>query len=203
MIYSLKGTLELVRDNYAVISCAGVGYKCMCSSFTRASLEQNSGKEVRVFTYLSVHQDSVELFGFFEERELEYFRLLISVSGVGPKVALGVLSSFTTMRLSQIISSADSKSLTSAPGIGAKTAKRVILELKDKFGNLATQAGEQPQAIFEAVGNFKNKKREALSALMSLGYSKAEATPWLSSLSENLSVEEMINSSLKNMGKGG
>ena len=203
MIYSLKGTLELLRENFAVISCAGVGYKCMCSLFTRAKLQEKSGGEVNVYTYLSVHQDSVELFGFFEERELEIFKLLISVSGIGPKVALGVLSAFHAAKLAQIISSADSKSLTSAPGIGAKTAKRVILELKDKFGSLAPEMGEEPGNGFEVVGNLKDKKKEALSALMSLGYSRAEAMPWLSSLSENLSVEEMINSSLKNMGKGG
>ena len=203
MIYSLRGELLIIKENFIVICCGGVGYKCMCSSLTRASLEDKLKKEVNVYTYLSVHQDSMELFGFSEERELECFKLLISVSGVGPKVALGVLSCFPWARLSHIISVGDNKSLTSAPGIGAKTAKRIILELKDKFGALDNESGETLSNDTAFTPELKNKKSEALKALMFLGYSRAEVLPWLSNLSESLSVEEMINSSLKYMGKGG
>ena len=203
MIYSLNGELIFIKENFIVISCAGVGYKCMCSSFTKASLEDKLRKQVSIYTYLSVHQDSMELFGFSDEKELECFKLLISVSGIGPKVALGVLSCFSSAKLSQIISLGDNKSLTSAPGIGAKTAKRIILELKDKFGTLSEECAEFSGLETSLNGEFKNKKNEALRALIFLGYSKSEVMPVLSNLSENLSVEEMINSSLKYMGKGG
>ena len=195
LIYSLKGELILIESNFIVIQCLGVGYKCMCSIFTQESLKSRINKEVTVYTYLNVHQDAIELFGFHDLSELKCFKLLISVSGIGPKVALGILSHFSTNKIAQIISSEDSKSLTAAPGIGIKTAKRVILELKDKFSNL----GEKE--LNESDLRTK-KKSEALNALMHLGYSKAEIMPWLSNLSENLTVEEMIKAALQYISKG-
>lgn len=199
MIYSLRGKITLIKENFLVIDCNGVGYKCICSTLTLSSLQNSLHKDETVYTYLNVRQDSIELFGFYDTFELECFKLLISVSGVGPKVALGIFSGFTPEKLAGIISSEDIKSLTAAPGIGAKTAKRIILELKDKFG-LVNKSSEIK--LNEANENF-GKKNEALNALMALGYSKSEVMPQLLALSENLSIEQMISCALKNMSKGG
>lgn len=201
MIYSLKGTLELVQDNFIVVNCAGVGYKCVCSLVTKSFFSESLLKEITVYTHLSVRQDAMELFGFSSISELESFKLLTSVSGVGPKAALGILSQFSTEKLSFIISGSDSKSLTNAPGIGPKTAKRIILELKDKFSVDKISSSNEVESY--DIPSSAGKKNEALNALMVLGYLKQEVLPYLSNLSENLSIEEMIQSTLKYMSKGG
>lgn len=198
MIYSLKGKLILAQDNFLVIECAGVGYKCMSSTFTQAHFSKSLGQEVTVYTYLSVRQDALELFGFLNPLELECFKLLISVSGVGSKAALGILSQFPAEKVSQVISNGDTSSLTSVSGIGIKTAKRVILELKDKFSNFAIENNISSLNSKDYLTN----KTEAIKALASLGYSNSEVTPWISNLSDSLSVEEMIKSTLKYMSKG-
>lgn len=200
MIHSLRGKLILAQNNFLVIECAGVGYKCMSSTFTQAYFSKNLDNEVLVYTYLNVRQDAIELFGFSDYLELECFKLLISVSGVGSKAALGILSQFPAEKVSQIVSSGDSKSLTLAPGIGVKTAKRIILELKDKF---STISAESDISEFRAVVNNTNtNKDEALKALSSLGYSQSEVMPCISNLSDSLSVEEIIRLTLKSMSKG-
>ncbi len=201
MIYSLKGILELVQDNFIVVNCAGVGYKCVCSLVTKSFFSEKLLKEITVYTHLSVRQDAIELFGFSNISELESFKLLTSVSGVGPKAALGILSQFSAEKLSFIISDSDSKSLTNAPGIGPKTAKRIILELKDKFS--MNKVSSMNETISCDISSSIGKKNEALNALMILGYLKQEVLPYLSNLSENLSIEEMIQSTLKYMSKGG
>ena len=195
MIYSLNGKLILIENNFLVIECCGVGYKCMCSVFTQESLKKYINQEINIYTHLNVHQDAIELFGFYDTSELECFKLLTSVSGIGPKAALGILSHFSVEKIAQIISSEDSKSLTSAPGVGVKTAKRTILELKDKFSKLDIKNTKENSLHL-------SKKNEALNALSCLGYSKSEIMPWLSNLSENLTVEEMIQSTLKYISKG-
>lgn len=198
MIHSLRGKLILAQNNFLVIECAGVGYKCMSSTFTQAYFSKNLDNEVLVYTYLNVRQDAIELFGFSDSLELECFKLLISVSGVGSKAALGILSQFPAEKVSQIVSSGDSKSLTLAPGIGVKTAKRIILELKDKFSNISA---ESDISEFRATVNNTNKD-EAVKALSSLGYSQSEVMPCISNLSDSLSVEEIIRLTLKSMSKG-
>lgn len=198
MIHSLRGKLILAQNNFLVIECAGVGYKCMSSTFTQAYFSKNLDNEVLVYTYLNVRQDAIELFGFSDYLELECFKLLISVSGVGSKAALGILSQFPAEKVSQMVSNGDSKSLTLAPGIGVKTAKRIILELKDKFSNISV---ESDISEFRSTVNNTNKD-EALKALTSLGYSQSEVMPCISNLSDNLSVEEIIRLTLKSMSKG-
>ena len=197
MIYSLKGKLILIENNFAVIECGGVGYKCMCSAFTQDSLKNYRDKETTIYTYMNVHQDGIELFGFYEPSELECFKLLISVSGVGAKVSIGILSHFSSEKIKEIISEEDIKSLTEAPGIGTKTAKRIVLELKDKFSGLKISNSNG-----ENIVSRTNKKKETLNALATLGYSKSEVMPYVSNLSESLSVEEMITITLKYMRKG-
>ncbi len=198
MIHSLRGTLILVNDNFLVVECSGVGYKCNCSVFTRSFFENKLNQEVFIHTYLNVRQDALELFGFSDLNEMECFKLLISVSGIGFKAAMAILSRFQYAEVVQIISEGNSKSLTLAPGIGAKTAKRIILELKDKFSSafmnvpLAKIASTKPAS----------KKTEAMNALLALGYSQTEVMSLVSNLSEELSVEEIIKSALKYMSKG-
>lgn len=198
LIYSLRGNLIFIKDNFLVIDCSGVGYKCTCSLFTQAFFSEKLNQEINVYTYLMVRQDALELFGFSDEEELECFKLLTSVSGVGSKAALGILSQFSSTKIAQIISAGDNKSLTTAPGIGPKTAKRIILELKEKFLNF-----KKSNVIVEnELQKNSENKNEALKALCSLGYSQAEVMPWILNLSESLSVEEIIRSTLKHMSKG-
>lgn len=199
MIYSLKGTLIANESNYIVIECMGVGYKCLTSYNTQNHFFNKLNKEVFVYTYMNVRQDAVDLFGFESKNELECFKLLTSVSGVGPKAALSILSQFTSQKISLIISAGDSKSLTSVPGIGAKTAQRIVLELKDKLTNKFYKAVSEPSAT--AVPTDSKKITEAMGALGVLGYSAADVLPILSQMEENLSIEEMIQKALKTLGK--
>ena len=199
MIHSLRGNLVLIQDNFLVVECFGVGYKCNCSVFTRSFFESKLNQEIFIYTYINVRQDAVELFGFSDLDEMECFKLLTSVSGVGFKAAMAILSRFPCKEVAEVISSADSKSLTLAPGIGSKTAKRIILELKDKFASkeIGISARENIKA-----SRTTSKKTEALNALLTLGYNQSEIMPWISNLSEDLSVEEIIKSALKYMSKG-
>lgn len=198
MIYSLQGTLLLIESNFLVIQCAGVGYKCLTSLCTQGECHDKIGKEIIAYTYMNVRQDAVDLFGFASLNELNCFKLLTSVSGVGPKAALAILSQFTAEKVAALVSSGDSKSLTSASGIGAKTAQRIVLELKDKLsGNIvgsSTLSGP-------VMPNHSKNITEAAKALVVLGYSAAEVMPILSKYDENLAVEELIKTALKSLSR--
>ena len=198
MIYSLKGILLTVENNFLVVECAGVGYKCLTSLYTQSAFNGKIGSEVMVYTYMNVRQDAVDLFGFSEKTELEYFKLLTSVSGVGPKAALAILSQFPADKLAILITSSDSKSLTAASGIGKKTAERIVLELKDKIskGNFTPSSSS-----FADVPIQGSKISEATKALATLGFSTGDVVPILSTLSPETPVEEMINTALKSMAK--
>lgn len=198
LIYSLKGALTLIKDNFIVVECGGVGYKCITCSSTQLFYKEFVGKEITVYTYMNVRQDAIDFFGFSCLSELECFKLLISVSGVGSKAALGILSQFSPGKVSEIISSGDSKILTSTPGIGSKTAQRIILELKDKIKSFSFYS----QGFEGLETSITKNKEEAIKALGALGYSAAEVKPWISNLSEKLSVEEIIRIALKYVGKG-
>ena len=198
MIYSLKGILLTAENNFLVIECAGVGYKCLTSLYTQSALNSKIGSEVMVYTYMNLRQDAADLFGFFEKTELEYFKLLTSVSGVGPKAALAILSQFPADKLALLITSGDSQSLTAASGIGKKTAQRIVLELKDKISkNNFTPSN----ASFTNVPIQNSKISEAIKALTTLGFSAQDVVPVLSTLSPEMSIEEMRNIALKSMEK--
>ena len=178
MIYSLDGTLTYFDQNFAVVSCGGVGFKCFTTLTTLQSLP-GVGKPVQLFTYLSVREDALDLYGFATTAELDCFKLLISVNGVGPKAALAILSELSADRLAVCIAGGDAKSLTRAPGIGKKTAQRIALELKDKV----TQADiNQPtgKAAMPTSGAAADNFAEAIEALTALGYSAIEARDALS-----------------------
>lgn len=196
MIYSLNGTLILAQPGLAVIECAGVGYQCNVSLTTLSCLPPVGGS-VRLYTYMAVKEDSVDLFGFYDRKELECFKLLTSVNGVGARLAMALLSDFSSDRLSLVVASGDAKTLTSAPGVGNKLAQRIVLELKDKlsaFGS-ADDTVQQATAVASSAGNIG----EAVSALVALGYSQTDAAVALRDASEDDNVEALIKLGLKRL----
>ena len=199
MLYFLKGITAALEPGLAVIECAGVGYACKTTSFTLSGLQP--GKPATLYTHLSVREDGIELYGFGTKEEKRLFLQLTSVSGVGPKAALSILSTTTPSQLALAILTEDVKTLTLAPGIGKKIAQRIVLELRDKL------AKEQPEMAWPrlnlpAAGEpvQGDKLSEAGAALAVLGYSPAEVQIALKGVdAENMTVEELIKAGLRNM----
>ncbi len=198
MLYSLKGTLIILENNFLVVECGGVGYKCLTSLYTQSKFKDKIGSEITVYTFLNVRQDALDLFGFADKSELECFKMLTSVSGVGPKAALSILSQFPAENVASIVTSGDSKSLTSVSGIGGKTAQRIVLELKDKLSLIGF---ESPIQKIPGMPFGNSNVSEAVKALATLGYSAGEVMRHISSFDENLPVEELIKLTLKSMAK--
>lgn len=198
MFYSLRGTLIYTENTIAVVECGGVGYKCLTTAATMASLPP-IGEEVFLLTYMNVREDAVDLFGFSSQAELESFRMLISVSGVGPKAGLAILSVLSPDRFALSVAAGDAKALTAAPGVGPKLAQRIVLELKDKISSerLSESLGGSSAAALDAVSGTKSNTGEAISALMALGYSQTEAASVIAKLDAGLSVEDLIKGALK------
>ncbi|MCI6495659.1 MAG: Holliday junction branch migration protein RuvA [Anaeromassilibacillus sp.] len=199
MIYSVRGTVIHMEAGCAVIECGGVGYKCQTTINTLKKIKLNS--EAMLYTYMNVRDDAVELFGFSSTSELSTFKMLISVSGVGPKAGLAILSELTPEQVAVAVASGDSKTITRAQGVGNKLAQRVILELKDKLKGVAASqeefsVSESSSPVF-AGGNITN----AVAALAVLGYSSAEVMPILSRLDGSKTVEQLIGETLKELGK--
>lgn len=200
MFYYVNGTVAHLGPYLAVIDCGGVGYACKTTNVTLSSL--TVGKPAKLYTYLNVREDAMELFGFATEEELGCFQMLIGVSGVGPKAALSILSSAPPERLALSIITGDEKALTMAPGIGKKIAQRIILELKDKLakGQL-NPAGESYGGTGVTVIP-ENKLSEATAALAVLGYSNSEIGLALKGIDlDSLSLEQIIKQALKKMVK--
>ncbi|NLP47857.1 MAG: Holliday junction branch migration protein RuvA [Clostridiales bacterium] len=196
MIYSLTGEILMIGDNSLALECKGVGYLCHSTLNTLSRLGP-IGSRVTLLTHLNVREDAMDLYGFLDQDELDLFKLLITVSGIGPKVSLAILSTFRPDQLALNISTGDTKSLTAAPGVGNKTAQRIVLELKDKlkaalptgaFVGGAQAASASPQG--SATG-------EAIDALVSLGYSQSQAAVAVSRLENGLTTEEMIKQALR------
>lgn len=198
MFYSITGTLVYSDLSSVAIDCNGVAFRCNVSMNTLQHMPQRNRK-VTVYTYLNVRDDALDLFGFYSADELDMFKLITSVSGVGPKNALAILSEFEPDNLRIIIASGDAKSLTRASGVGTKLAQRIILELKDKVGSI----GGNVEAEIASVGAVSASKNaaEAVEALVSLGYSQSEASLAVGRLDSQLSVEELIRLALKSMAK--
>lgn len=197
MIYSLKGMVTVTEQNLAVIECGGVGYGCRTTANTLAKI--STGKEATLYTYLAVREDAVELFGFADMQELNCFKMLISVSGVGPKAAISILSGMTPQAFALCVASGDSKSLTTAPGIGKKIADRIVLELKDKIAKENVSSVSSDSLI--PVATASNSVSEAISALMVLGYSNAEATKAIAGMPADSPTDALIKAGLKNLAK--
>ena len=197
MFYSVRGNLIHTEPNIAVVECAGVGYKCQTTLNTLKNLKLNT--EVTLYTYLNVREDAMELFGFSTNSELATFKTLISVSGVGPKVGLAILSVLTPQQVALAIASNDIKSITLAQGVGNKLAQRIILELKDKLKNVAKSGGsvDVPNVDNFSAGNIP----KAVEALTVLGYTPSDVTPYLAKMDSSLPVEKLIGETLKQLGR--
>ena len=200
MFYSLTGTV-IAQDQFSVaVSCGGVGFLCQTTANTLRDVQQ--GKEITLYTHLNVREDALDLFGFSGQYELEWFRNLIGVTGVGPKAALAILSQLPPDKLTLCISSGDVKAITRAPGVGPKIAQRVILELKDKAKTVLSGSDSSVNAASVAAVQDLPNTGEAIAALTMLGYSQSEASVAVSKLDPAMSVQDLIRGALKLLAKG-
>ena len=200
MYYYLNGTLAYRDANVCVVDCGGVGYKCTVSLNTSASFTEKIGQSVKLYTHLAVREDGIELFGFGSESERACFNQLISVSGVGPKAAMSILSIMTPDKFSLAVCTEDAKAISKAPGIGAKTAARIILELKDKVSK-DMMGTDLKQASVSAVSvGTSGALSEAAEALMVLGYDRNTVMHTLSKLDPSITdVAQLIKLALKKL----
>lgn len=198
----IKGILTDVEENIAVIEAGGIGYNIYTTGQTLDYLP-SVGEEVKLYTYLYLREDAMMLYGFLTKDDLRIFKLLIGVSGIGPKGALAILSVMSTDDLRFAVLGDDAKAIAKAPGIGAKTAQRVILELKDKL-NLEDAFEQKLANTLEKEDgrqHAKGVKNEAVQALVALGYSSSEALKALDgiAITEDTDVEDILKAALKNM----
>ena len=200
MYYYLSGTLAYRDSNICVVDCGGVGYKCTVSLNTSAALTNKLGESVKLYTHLAVREDGMELFGFGSESERACFNQLTSVSGVGPKAAMSILSTMTPDKFSLAVCTEDAKAISKAPGIGGKTAARIILELKDKVSK-DMMGTELKQAPVSAGGTaMKGPLSEAAEALMVLGYDRNTVMHVLSKIPPEVGdVGQIIKLALKSL----
>lgn len=199
MLYSVRGKLIYTTTSTAVVECGGVGYNCQTTINTLKALKLNT--EVTLFTYLNVREDAVELFGFATKTELETFKTLISVSGVGPKAGLAILSELTPEQVALAIASNDIKSITRAQGVGKKIAQRIILELKDKLAKAVGGDSDISEITGVAANVASGNASKAIEALGVLGYQPSDVTPVLAAFDSSLPVEQLIAMTLKQMGR--
>lgn len=199
MFAYIKGNLEIKTNGYVVVDVGGIGYKIFMSQNAIEKLGE-SGKEVKIHTYVRVREDDISIFGFNSNEELRMFELLLSVSGIGAKSSLTILSNISPSSFALAVISNDIGKLKKLPGIGPKTAQRIILELKDKLKTeeaIDDNVEELKEAIVE-----NDKVSEAISALQVLGYSRREIDLALENIDKNnLSIEEIIRQGLKNLSK--
>ncbi|WP_185862369.1 Holliday junction branch migration protein RuvA [Blattabacterium cuenoti] len=195
MITHLRGKLIEKNQSYLIIDCHGVGYKIHISSYTYSSLLEEEGKDICLHTYFFIKENQHILYGFFEKIERKIFSYLISVNGIGPSTAIMLLSSLTPYEIEQSIYKEDIKVFNQVKGIGTKTAKRIIIELKDKITNL--KKGKNVKFLENTP-----IKKEALSALVVLGFSPKESKKVLDNILDEhpeFSVENLIKESLKKL----
>ena len=206
MFYYISGALAHLDPSFAVVDAGGVGYKLTISQNTHDSmpphLTVSEPPKVKLFTYMAVREDGIELFGFASEDELDSFKMLITVSGVGPKAAISILSHLTPRKLAIAITTEDKKSISKANGIGPKTAARIVLELKDKLGReVYIDDGDTPEGSIstaETASKVSNLS-DAQNALMVLGYSKSEAISALAGIDPSTELDDMIRLALKKL----
>lgn len=197
MIYSLTGEVVAVELNGFAIQCGGVAFFCFSTMNTMQKVG-GKGSKATVFTYMNVREDAMELYGFYTRNELDAFKQLITVSGVGPKAALAILSVMTPDQLALSIASGDVKAITKAQGVGAKIAQRIVLELKNKFSTDLTQEQTDMVAAIQSADTSADLS-EAIDALIQLGYSRSEAAAAVSKLDKSLPVEEIIRYALRSL----
>ncbi len=195
MFYSLTGTVLDYSPAYVAVDCNGIAFMCNTSEATARSCSV-IGEKVTLYTYLNVKEDAMDLYGFYDKSELDCFKLLITISGVGPKYALAVLSVLTPDNVALSIAAGDYKSLTKANGVGTKLAQRIVNELKDKMSSVHVENVTEVSKIMNNTSS-----AEAVAALTSLGYSQSDASLAVSQIDPSLEVEEIIKQALKNMSK--
>jgi Holliday junction DNA helicase RuvA len=204
MIYSVTGKLICVEPGFAVVEAGGVGYRCSTTTSTLAKLPPR-GSQVTLLTHLYLREDALELFGFFTAEELRCFRLLIGVSGVGPKAALAILSATTPQRLMLAIAAGDAKAVK-APGVGPKISQRIILELRDKVTTEELAGGAAgaglPGLELLAGADTPSAQGEAVAALVTLGYGQSEAAAAVAGLDPELPVDGLIKGALRKLSRG-
>lgn len=200
MYYYISGELILADPSIAVIEAAGVGYRIFISGNTLGKLAGKIGSKVKLYTHFSVKEDAMELYGFYTEEELSSFRMLISVSGVGAKSAIAILSLMSPERFAAAVINGDAKAISKAQGIGNKTAQRIILELKDKIGK-GLSLDDSEGLTEENIGASSNNISEATNALMVLGYTRSEAAFALKGLDATLDLEVLIRQALTKLMK--
>ncbi len=199
MIYSLTGELTYIGDQFLVVECGGVGFKCFTSLATAANAGR-IGDKVRLYTYLSVKEDALDLYGFKTEGELNAFRLLISVSGVGPKAAVSILSELSADKLALAVAAGDTKAITKANGVGKKIAERIVLELKEKMAGISASASGDSVSAAASVAD-DSPAGEAVAALVALGFSKSDAAAAVGAMDSSLPADELIRQGLRQLSK--
>lgn len=200
MFYSITGKIVYIDTQSVAIETGGVAFRCSTTLTTLKRIGEK-GSTATLYTYLNVREDALDLFGFADEQELECFKLLIGVSGVGPKAALAILSELTPDKLALCLATGDSKAITRAPGVGPKLAQRVVLELKDKLARGLELSAVTPEIEAAGIAAAEGSAAEAVSALTMLGYSQSEAAAAVAKLDASLSVEDMIRQALKTLAR--
>lgn len=198
MFYSLTGKLVHMEPGMLAVECGGVAFKCFTSMHTQKNMPR-IGEMTTVYTHLNVREDALDLFGFASKSELNCFKMLTGISGVGPKVALAILSEMTPEGVAMAAASGDSKSFTRANGVGPKLAQRIVLELKDKVKKMAVSGGELSLAADIGVVSASKNAEQAVQALAVLGYTQSEAAQAVAKLDSSLPTEELIRLALKGM----
>ena len=197
MFYYLNGTVAEIAAGLAVIDCGGVGYACATTNYTLSQLKK--GERARLYTYLHVREDIFELYGFASQQELNSFKMLIGVSGVGPKAGLSILSIMSPEKVALAASSGDHKAFTKASGVGPKLAQRIALELKDKVGKgLASGTGFAGDMGVPAPSS---APAQAVAALVSLGYTPSDAAAAVARVDETLPVQDIIKVALRSLSR--
>jgi Holliday junction DNA helicase RuvA len=198
MIAFIQGTVFKRREDSIIIEANGIGYQVYMSS--RDIMEIENNQEYLIHTYMQVKEDGIALFGFLSEDDVDVFKLLITVSGVGPKIGLACLSVYSVSDIKFAIISEDDKTLSKVPGLGSKTAKKIILELKDKI-SLPDSIEENFNSKNKSLDNSDSAKNDAVLALSSLGYSQTEALQAIAKIqdSKDMDVEELIKQALKKL----
>ena len=199
MFYRLRGTLIHTEPGMAAVECGGVAFKCLTSLNTQQALPQ-LGAEAILYTQLNVREDALDLFGFATVSELNFFKMLTTVSGVGPKAALAILSALTPEQVAAAVATGDSKALTRANGVGIRLAQRIALELRDKVNKLPGSSSIPPASAGQASAS--GNAGAAVNALAMLGFAPSDASAAVAKFDSRLPVEELIRRSLQSMDPG-
>ena len=194
MIHFIHGTLADIKSDFAVIDCGGVGFKPGISLATGAKISQKVGKDILLYTYMAVSEDNISLYGIAEEDELELFTKLISVSGIGPKAATAILGTLSPDALRSAIAKNDAKTISSAPGVGLKTAQKLIIELKDKITGVSAE-------LPASTAKDNEKLTQVVDTLAVYGFPRGTVIEVLKRLDSSLPLEELIAQTLRILGK--